>query len=190
MQSDIVASCVTVAARLSASVTHDTPSRFPLAGIISTHCRVVSPAFQTSGINLRCFQGLVTLLAIPPHSSSWVSFFLRSLRPAYFTYFLLSSLVHDQGRKERQEWAFRPAARILPSCWLRFLHASFRFFYDWIPVACIHCNYSSIQCLRSIITKKSCRCCRNQIMLLLSPLTVDLVSSFSDFPSFFWQINS
>ena len=36
MQSDIVASCVTVAARLSASVTHDTPSRFPLAGIVGT----------------------------------------------------------------------------------------------------------------------------------------------------------
>ena len=46
------------------------------------------------------------------------------------------------------------------------------------------------KCFRSIISEKSCRCCRNQTMLLLSPLTVDLVSAFSDFPSFFWQINS
>ena len=103
MQSDIVASCVTVAARLSASVTHCDASLLQESS--EQYWRAVSPAFQTSGINLRCFQGLVTLLAIPPHSSSWVSFFLRSLRPAYFTYFLLSSLVHDQGRKERQGWA-------------------------------------------------------------------------------------
>ena len=192
MQSDIVASCVTVAARLSASVTHWHTVTLPSCRNRgnNTDGRWVQPS-GLQGCYLRCFQGLVTLLAIPPHSSSWVSFFLRSLRPAYFTYFLLSSLVHDQGRKERQGWAVDQQSAYCPVVDSGFLHASFCSFYDWtvrlhVSTATTH----QYKCFRSIISEKSCRCCRNQIMLLLSPLTVDLVSSFSDFPSFFWQINS
>jgi len=149
MQSDIVASYVTVAAGLSASVTHWHTVTLPFCRNRrnSTDGRWVQPS-GLQGCNLRCFQGLVTLLPIPPCSSLWLSFFLPSLRPAYLTYFLLSSLVHDQGRKERQGWAVDQQSAYCPVVDSGFLHYSFCSFYDWTPVACIHCNYSSIQMLQ------------------------------------------
>ena len=140
MQSDIVASCVTVAARLSASVTHWHTVTLPFCRNRrnSTDGRWVQPS-GLQGCNLRCFQGLVTLLPIPPCSSLWLSFFLPSLRPAYLTYFLLSSLVHDQGRKERQGWAVDQQSAYFSVVDSGFLHASFCSFYDWtVRTSCMY----------------------------------------------------